>query len=93
MWTSALGRFWRKISLKKYIFTILILLIFFTNAFCQVPDEDWINNMTIDEVKKNIINFYTEEISGRKFLNIMPVSIFVDNNCFIVNWETRKMSA
>ena len=45
--------------------------------------------MKIDEVKKNIINFYTEEISGRKFLNIMPVSIFVDNNCFIVNWETR----
>ena len=72
MWTPALGRFWRKISLKKYIFTILILLIFFTNAFCQVPDEDWINNMTIDEVKKNIISFYSEEISGRKFLNIIP---------------------
>ena len=72
MWTPALGCFWRKISLKKYIFTILILLIFFTNAFCQVPDEDWINNMTIDEVKKNIISFYSEEISGRKFLNIIP---------------------
>mgnify|MGYP004650293407 FL=1 len=72
MWTPALGRLWRKISLKKYIFTILILLIFFTNAFCQVPDEDWINNMTIDEVKKNIISFYSEEISGRKFLNIIP---------------------
>lgn len=89
----ALGRFWRKISLKKYIFTILILLIFFTNAFCQVSDKDTDLskkiNMPIDEVKKNIISFYSEEISGRKFLNIIPISTFVESNCFIVNWETQ----
>ena len=50
-----LGRFWRKISLKKYIFIVLMLLSFISDAFCQVPDEDGINNMTEEDATKIII--------------------------------------
>ena len=83
--------------MKKYIFTILILLIFFTNAFCQVPDEDGINNMTEEDATKIIIE--SNEIQTRydydfhTLVQVVPYRCITPfNNCWlaIFDWKNSK---
>lgn len=92
--------------MKKYIFTILILLIFFTNAFCQVSDEDTVlskkNNLIIDEVKENKISFYSVEQAyeflknkikenTNEFLEIKKLhNTLFDGELFIVTFLDNK---
>lgn len=74
---------------------------FFTNAFCQVSDKDTVlskkNNLTIDEVRKNIISFYSMEKLIKIFNDYIPDSrkdyisdlkilnnIYLDMECYII---------